>query len=276
MLARRWREKQDRDAADRLITSHLRLVVRIAIDFRGYGLPIPDLIAEGNIGLIRAVHGFDPDRGVRLTTYAVWWIRASVQEYVLRNWSLVRIGTSAAQRRLFFKLRREKRLIGAVEEGDLLPEQVGKISQRLKVPVRQVVAMNRRLAVPDSSLDAPVMAGSEDRWQDRLADDNPSQESQLAEHEEFSNRRRLLGQALAALGDRERHILIERRLTEAPRTLQVVGEEQGISPERVRQIEISAYRKVEAAIRQASDEPNERPRRTPQPIVRGTRNHPAL
>jgi RNA polymerase sigma-32 factor len=252
-LARRWREHRDSDAAHRLVTSHLRLVVRIAGGFRGYGLPLADLVAEGNIGMIRAVDGFDPDRGFRLATYAVWWIRALIQEYILRNWSLVRIGTTATQKKLFFKLRQAKDQIKAIEGGDLSADQVETIAQSLDVPVGDVIAMNRRLAGPDSSLDAPIKAGCDIRWLDWLADDSPSQEIQIAECEETSKRRQLLRQALATLGERERHILRRRQLTDEPYTLRVLGEVHGISPERVRQIEVKAYRKVAAAIRKAFD-----------------------
>jgi RNA polymerase sigma-32 factor len=251
-LAKRWRERKDSEAANRLITSHLRLVVKIAAGFRGYGLPLADLIAEGNVGMIRAVNGFDPDRGFRLATYAVWWIRAMIHEYVLRNWSLVRIGTTVAQKKLFFKLRWAKGQIRAIDEADLSPEQVETIARQLEVSADEVVAMNRRLSGPDSSLDTPVERGSEVRWQDWLADDSPSQEIRIAEIEESSQRRQLLRQALATLTDRERQILIGRHLAEEPRTLQVLGQEHGISPERIRQIEVTAYRKVAAAIRKAA------------------------
>src|SRR5262245_54069756 len=242
-LAKRWREHRDSDAANRLVTSHLRLVVKIAAGFRGYGLPLVDLIAEGNVGMIRAVNGFDPDRGFRLATYAVWWIRAMIQEYILRNWSLVRIGTTAAQKRLFFKLRWAKGQIRAIEGADLSPEQVETIARQLEVPADEVVAMNRRLFGPDSSLDAPVQRGGEVRWQDWLADDSPSQEIRIAQIEESSQRRQLLRQALATLTDRERHILSWRHLAEEPRTLEVLGQEHGVSAERIRQIEATAYRK---------------------------------
>src|SRR4030095_15895012 len=254
-LAKRWREDKDSNAATRLVTGHLRLVVKIAAGFRGYGLPLADLIAEGNVGVIRAVNGFDPDRGFRLTTYAVWWIRAMIQEYVLRNWSLVRIGTTAAQKKLFFKLRWAKGQIKAIEEADLSPEQVETIAEQLEVSADEVIAMNRRLAGPDSSLDAPVEKGGRVRWQDWLADDSPSQEIRIAEDEERSQRRQLLRQALATLSDRERQILSWRHLAEEPRTLQVLGHEHGVSPERIRQIEVTAYRKVAAAIRKAAGVP---------------------
>jgi RNA polymerase sigma-32 factor len=254
-LAKRWRENKDADAANRLVTSHLRLVVKIAAGFRGYGLPLADLIAEGNVGLIRAVNGFDPDRGFRLATYAVWWIRAMIHEYVLRSWSLVRIGTTVAQKRLFFKLRWAKGQIRAIEEADLSPEQVETIARQLEVSADEVVAMNRRLSGLDSSLDTPVERGSEVRWQDWLADDSPSQEIRIAEDEERSQRRQLLRQALATLSERERQILSWRHLAEEPRTLQMLGQEHGVSPERIRQIEVTAYRKVAAAIRKATGVP---------------------
>ncbi|HET6223446.1 MAG TPA: RNA polymerase sigma factor RpoH [Dongiaceae bacterium] len=251
MLVRRWSEHKDRRAADRLVTSHLRLVVKIAAGFRGYGLPISDLIAEGNVGMMRAINGFDPNRGFRLATYAVWWIRAAIQEYILHSWSLVKIGTTASQRKLFFKLRRVKEQIKAIEEGDLSPEQVTRIAERLAVSADEVVSMNRRLAEPDTSLNAPLKGGSEGQWQDWLVDDRPSQEAELAEHEEMSQRRQLLGKALATLNERERHILVERHLTEEPPTLDVLGKAYGISPERVRQIEVVAYRKLQKAVRTA-------------------------
>jgi RNA polymerase sigma-32 factor len=254
-LAKRWREDKDSNAATRLVTSHLRLVVKIAAGFRSYGLPLADLIAEGNVGLIRAVNGFDPDRGFRLATYAMWWIRSMIQEFVLRNWSLVRIGTTAAQKRLFFKLRWAKGQIRAIEEADLSPEQMATIARQLEVSTDEVVAMNRRLSGPDSSLDAPVERGGEVRWQDWLADDSPSQEIRIAGDEECSQRRQLLRQALATLTDRERQILSWRHLAEEPRTLQVLGQEHGISPERIRKIEVTAYRKVAAAIREVAGVP---------------------
>jgi len=250
-LAKRWHEHRDQNAAHRLVTSHLRLVVRIASGFRGYGLPISDLIAEGNVGMMRAIEGFDPDRGVRLATYAMLWIRAVIQEYILHNWSLVKIGTTAAQKKLFFKLRRVKDNIKSLSAGDLSPEHVRQIADLLSVPAKEVVAMNRRLAGPDNSLNAPLKAGEDAQWQDLLVDDGPSQEAQLGEREEFVIRRQVLGQALTALSGREREILVERHLKEKPPTLDVLSKTYGISRERVRQIELTAYKKLKKAIQSA-------------------------
>lgn len=255
-LAKRWRDHKDQRAADRLVTSHLRLVVKIAAGFRGYGLPLSDLIAEGNIGIVRAVKGFDPDRQCRLATYAVWWIRAAIQEHILHSWSLVKIGTTATQRKLFFRLRWAKDRIKAIEQGDLSPEQAERIAELLDVPADEVIVMNRRLAEPDVSLNGPLKAGGEGQWQDWLVDDSPSQEAQFAEHEELSERRRLLDRALATLNERERHILVERHLAEEPPTLDVLGKTYAISLERVRQIEVVAYRRIKAAVRSASRVPD--------------------
>jgi RNA polymerase sigma-32 factor len=246
-LAKLWQEKQDQHASDRLITSHLALVVKVAVGFGGYGLPLSELIAEGNIGLMLAMNGFDPHRGFRFSTYSVWWIRAAIQEYVLHNWSLVKIGTTATQKTLFFRLRRTKERIKAIEDGDLSSEQVARIASWLNVPAKDVVSMNRRLASRDSSLNAPVEAGGE--GQDWLVDDRPSQEIQLGEHEEIIKRRHLLGRGLATLNARERHILVERHLKEDPVTLKVLSRAYGVSDERVRQIESVALRKLQKAIR---------------------------
>ena len=254
MLAKRWREHKDPDAAHRLVTSHLRLVAKIAMGYRGYGLPINELIAEGNVGMMQAVKRFDPDRGFRLATYAMWWIRAAIQEYILHSWSLVKIGTTAAQKKLFFNLRRVKGQIKAIEEGDLSPEQVKTISDRLAVPEEDVVTMNRRLAAPDNSLNAPVRTEGEGEWQDWLVDDSPTQETRLAENEELSARQKLLGKALDGLNDRERHILIERRLKDEPATLEDLSKEYDISRERVRQIEVRAFEKLQKSIRNAARE----------------------
>jgi len=254
MLAKRWREHKDPDAAHRLVTSHLRLVAKIAMGYRGYGLPINELIAEGNVGMMQAVKRFDPDRGFRLATYAMWWIRAAIQEYILHSWSLVKIGTTAAQKKLFFNLRRVKGQIKAIEEGDLSPEQVKVISDRLSVPEDDVVTMNRRLAAPDNSLNAPVRAEGEGEWQDWLVDESPTQETRLAETEELSARQRLLGKALDGLNARERHILMERRLKDDPATLEDLSKEYDISRERVRQIEVRAFEKLQKAIRNAARE----------------------
>ena len=254
MLAKRWREHKDPEAAHRLVTSHLRLVAKIAMGYRGYGLPLSELISEGNVGMMQAVKRFDPDRGFRLATYAMWWIRAAIQEYILHSWSLVKIGTTAAQKKLFFNLRRVKGQIKAIEEGDLSPEQVKTISDRLAVPEEDVVTMNRRLAAPDNSLNAPVRTEGEGEWQDWLVDDSPTQETRLAENEELSARQKLLGKALDGLNDRERHILIERRLKDEPATLEDLSKEYDISRERVRQIEVRAFEKLQKSIRNAARE----------------------
>jgi RNA polymerase sigma-32 factor len=252
MLAKRWREHNDPDAGHRLVTSHLRLVAKIARNYRGYGLPMSELIAEGNLGMIRAVKRFDPDRGFRLTTYAIWWIRAAIQEYILHSWSLVKIGTTAAQKKLFFNLRRVKGQIKAIDDGDLAPEQVGKVAERLKVSTEDVVSMNQRMAGRDSSLNAPLRADGEGEWQDWLIDDRPNQETRLVEDDELAKRQDLLDQALAALNERERHILIERRLKDEPATLAVLSETFSISCERVRQIEMRAFEKLQKSIRNAA------------------------
>jgi RNA polymerase sigma-32 factor len=254
MLAKRWREHQDPEAAHQMVTSHLRLVAKIAMGYRGYGLPINELIAEGNVGMMQAVKRFDPDRGFRLATYAMWWIRAAIQEYILHSWSLVKIGTTAAQKKLFFNLRRVKGQIKAIEEGDLSPEQVKIISDRLDVSADDVVTMNRRLAAPDNSLNAPLRAEGEGEWQDWLVDETPSQETRLGEHEELSARQKLLGKALDSLNDRERHILVERRLKDEPATLEDLSKEYDISRERVRQIEVRAFEKLQKSIRNAARE----------------------
>jgi RNA polymerase sigma-32 factor len=249
-LAKRWKDKGDSDAAHKLVTSHLRLVAKIAMGYRGYGLPVGELISEGNVGMMQAVRRFDPDRGFRLATYAMWWIRAAIQEYILHSWSLVKMGTTAAQKKLFFNLRRLKGQMAALEEGDLKPEQVTKIADTLQVPEQDVVSMNRRLASSDQSLNAPVRADSEGEWQDWLVDDSESQEEELAERQDMSNRRELLGQALKTLNERERHILIERRLKEEPTTLEELSQQYNISRERVRQIEVRAFEKLQKSMKQ--------------------------
>jgi RNA polymerase sigma-32 factor len=251
MLAKRWREHEDTDAAHKLVTSHLRLVAKIAMGYRGYGLPINEVIAEGNIGLMQAVKRFEPDRGFRLATYAMWWIRAAIQEYILRSWSLVKLGTTAAQKKLFFNLRRVKGQIEALEEGDLRPEQVKDIAHRLNVPEDEVVNMNRRLASPDSSLNAPLGAESDSEWQDWLADDTIDQETRLAESEELEERRTLLSTALEELTPRERDILEARRLRDDPMTLEDLSIKYGISRERVRQIEVRAFEKLQEKMKAA-------------------------
>ena len=251
MLAKRWREHQDTEAAHQLVTSHLRLVAKIAMGYRGYGLPISEVIAEGNIGLMQAVKRFEPERGFRLATYAMWWIRASIQEYILRSWSLVKMGTTAAQKKLFFNLRRVKGQIEALEEGDLRPDQVKTIATRLGVPEAEVVSMNRRLASPDSSLNAPVGGEAESEWQDWLADDALDQETQLAESEELDERRTLLSTALEELTPRERDILEARRLRDEPVTLEDLSVKYDISRERVRQIEVRAFEKLQEKMKAA-------------------------
>ena len=254
MLAKRWREHGDSDAAHELVTSHLRLVAKIAMGYRGYGLPMGELISEGNVGMMQAVKRFEPDRGFRLATYAMWWIKAAIQEYILHSWSLVKIGTTAAQKKLFFNLRRIKGEIQAMEEGDLVPENVKEIATRLKVSETEVISMNRRMAAPDNSLNAPLRADSEGEWQDWLVDDSDSQETLLAESEELEKRRELLHRALETLNERERHILVERRLSEDPLTLEQLSQQFGISRERVRQIEVRAFEKLQKSIRTAAVE----------------------
>jgi len=256
MLAKRWLEHNDTDSAHQMVTSHLRLVAKIASGYRGYGLPLAELISEGNIGLMQAVKRFDPERGFRLATYAMWWIRASIQEYILHSWSLVKIGTTAAQKKLFFNLRKLKGQIEAFEEGDLTPEHTTEIAERLNVSEDEVISMNRRLAGSDHSLNAPLRADAEGEWIDWLADDSESQESQLAESEEYSMRQGMLQEALQILNERERHILTERRLQEDPTTLEDLSKVYGISRERVRQIEVRAFEKLQKAIRNAAIENN--------------------
>ena len=249
MLAQAWREHDDREAAHKMVTSHLRLVAKIAMGYRGYGLPVAELIAEGNIGLMQAVKRFEPERGFRLATYAMWWIRANIQEYILRSWSLVKIGTTAAQKKLFFKLRKLKGQIQAIDEGDMRPDQVEKIATALNVPEKDVVSMNRRLAAPDNSLNAPLRAEGEGEWQDWLVDDSVDQETELAESQELQQRRELLMNAMGNLNDREKHIIKERRLTDEPKTLEELSNVYNISRERVRQIEVRAFEKIQKAVR---------------------------
>ncbi|HLW26501.1 MAG TPA: RNA polymerase sigma factor RpoH [Kiloniellales bacterium] len=254
MLAKRWREHEDLDAAHQLVTSHLRLVAKIAMGYRGYGLPLAELISEGNVGMMQAVKRFDPEKGFRLATYAMWWIRAAIQEYILHSWSLVKMGTTAAQKKLFFNLRKLKGQMQAIDEGDLDPEQVTYIAEQLNVPEADVVSMNRRLAGPDHSLNAPLRIDGEGEWQDWLADDNDTQEAIYAEEEELTKRRALLVRAMDNLNDREKHILTERRLKEEPTTLEELSQQYGISRERVRQIEVRAFEKLQKAIRNAAIE----------------------
>src|SRR6202049_4649518 len=254
MLAKRWKEREDPDAAHRLVTSHLRLGAKIAMGYRGYGLPLSELISEGNVGMMQAVKRFDPDRGFRLATYAMWWIRAAIQEYILHSWSLVKMGTTAAQKKLFFNLRKLKGQLQAMEEGDLSPENLKKIATQLDVPEADVVSMNRRLASPDHSLNAPVRADSEGEWQDWLVDESETQETRLGERQELGLRRDLLEKAMTHLNDRERHILTERRLQENPTTLEDLSQQYGISRERVRQIEVRAFEKLQKAMKAAAVE----------------------
>lgn len=258
MLAKRWQEHGDSEAAHKLVTSHLRLVARIAMGYRGYGLPIGEVISEGNVGLMQAVKRFEPDKGFRLATYAMWWIRASIQEYILRSWSLVKMGTTAAQKKLFFNLRRVKGQLQALEEGDLNPEHVAKIAKKLGVSEDDVVSMNRRLG-GDASLNAPIRAEAESgEWQDWLVDDSPDQEELLAESEELDRRRNYLSDALSTLNDRERRIFEARRLAEDPMTLEDLSVEFGVSRERIRQIEVRAFEKVQKAVTNSAAE-GERP-----------------
>jgi len=251
MLAKRWREHGDTDAAAKLVNSHLRLVAKIAMGYRGYGLPVSELISEGNIGLMQGVKKFEPDRGFRLATYAMWWIRASIQEFILRSWSLVKIGTTAAQKKLFFNLRRMKNQIDAFEEGDLKPEDVAKIATDLGVTEDEVVSMNRRMSMGgDTSLNAPLK-GNEDgegQWQDFLVDNGPLQDELIAEDEEKQVRHQLLGRAMESLNDRERHILAERRLADDPKTLEELSQVYGVSRERIRQIEVRAFEKLQGSL----------------------------
>ncbi|MFT4097362.1 MAG: RNA polymerase sigma factor RpoH [Rhodoblastus sp.] len=249
MLAKRWREHEDSDAAHKLVTSHLRLVAKIAMGYRGYGLPIGEVVSEGNVGLMQAVKRFEPDKGFRLATYAMWWIRAAIQEYILRSWSLVKMGTTANQKKLFFNLRKAKSQISALEEGDLRPENVKTIAHKLGVSEQEVIEMNRRLG-GDSSLNSPLRGDGEAEWQDWLVDDSASQETVLAEHEESDNRLAALRGALDVLNERERRIFEARRLRDDPLTLEQLSEEFGVSRERVRQIEVRAFEKVQQAVRE--------------------------
>ncbi|WBQ12269.1 RNA polymerase sigma factor RpoH [Hyphomonadaceae bacterium BL14] len=255
MLAKRWQEHQDTEAAHRMVTSHLRLVAKIAMGYRGYGLPIAEVISEGNVGLMQAVKKFDPDKGFRLSTYAMWWVRAAIQEYILRSWSLVKMGTTAAQKKLFFNLRRMKSQMQALEEGDLKPEQVEHIATKLGVTDAEVISMNRRLSGPDASLNAPMRADGESQWQDWLADDNADNaEDDLVESDEFDTRMTLLQEAMGGLNERERHIIQERRLTEEPRTLEELADVYKVSRERIRQIEVRAFEKLQTEMKRLAEE----------------------
>ena len=255
MLAKRWKEHEDSEAAHKMVTSHLRLVAKIAMGYRGYGLPIGEVISEGNVGLMQAVKRFEPEKGFRLATYAMWWIRASIQEYILRSWSLVKMGTTAAQKKLFFNLRKVKGQIQAIEDGDLRHEQVAEIADRLGVTEDEVISMNRRMAGPDNSLNAPLRQDSESgEWQDWLVDEAPDQESELGDSEEMNLRREMLATAMQSLNEREMHILTERRLKDDPATLEELSQEYGISRERVRQIEVRAFEKLQKAMKNAMRE----------------------
>ena len=249
MLAKRYAEHQDPEAAAQLVTSHLRLVAKIAMGYRGYGLPVSELISEGNIGLMQGVKKFEPDRGFRLATYAMWWIRASIQEFILRSWSLVKMGTTAAQKKLFFNLRRMKNNLEAFEDGDLRPEDVEKIATHLGVSEDDVVSMNRRMAMGgDTSLNVPMREDGEGQWQDWLSDEGPLQDERVAEAQEAGVRHDMLLQAMADLNEREKHILAERRLAEDPKTLEELSQVYGVSRERVRQIEVRAFEKLQKAM----------------------------
>ncbi len=262
MLAKRWREHGDREAAHKLVTSHLRLVAKIAMGYRGYGLPIGEVISEGNVGLMQAVKRFEPDKGFKLATYAMWWIRASIQEYILRSWSLVKMGTTASQKKLFFNLRKAKSRISALDDGDLRAEQVESISRRLGVAKQDVIEMNRRLG-GDASLNAPLREDGEGEWQDWLVDESADQEAQLAEREESDARLDALRGALSVLNPRERRIFEARRLAEEPITLEELSTEFGVSRERVRQIEVRAFEKVQAAVKAGVAKAQMPKRRTP-------------
>jgi RNA polymerase sigma-32 factor len=248
-LARRWLKHEDPEAASRLVNSHLRLVAKIAKGFLGYGLPLSELISEGNVGVMQAIKRFDPERGFRFSTYAMWWIRAAIQEYILRSWSLVKMGTTAAQKKLFFNLRKLKAQIGADEDGELYPENVSTIAERLSVSEIEVVNMNRRLTGPDQSLNAPLREEGEGEWMDWLVSKDENQEKVLADFQEMSSRRKLLDTAMDALTGRERHTLSERRLNDEPTTLMVLSKHYGISRERVRQIEVLAFKKVKKSVK---------------------------
>ncbi len=254
MLSKRWLEHDDVDAAGQMVNSHLRLVAKIAMGYRGYGLPVAELISEGNVGMMQAVKRFDPEKGFRLATYAMWWIRAAIQEYILHSWSLVKMGTTAAQKKLFFNLRKVKGQLKAIDDGDLHPDTVTKIADRLNVSENDVVQMNRRMAAPDGSLNAPVRIDGDGEWQDWLVDDTPDQEFMLAESEELEQRRTWMSEGMKSLNEREQHILTERRLKEDPSTLEELSTQYDISRERVRQIEVRAFEKLQKAMRSAAVE----------------------
>jgi RNA polymerase sigma-32 factor len=256
MLAKRWVEDQDTDAAHQLVTSHLRLAAKIAMGYRGYGLPQAEVISEANVGLMQAVKRFDPDKGFRLATYAMWWIRASIQEYILRSWSLVKLGTTSAQKKLFFNLRKAKARIGALEEGDLRPENVAQIAHDLNVTEEEVISMNRRLSGGDASLNATVSADGEgsSQWQDWLEDEDADQAADYAERDELEMRRALLARAMDVLNDREKDILLQRRLQDQPVTLEELSSQYDVSRERIRQIEVRAFEKLQKRMRELARE----------------------
>ena len=254
MLARQWRDHEDTEAAEKMVTSHLRLVAKIAMGYRGYGLPMAEVISEGNVGLMQAVKKFDPDKGFRLATYAMWWIRAAIQEYILRSWSLVKLGTTAAQKKLFFNLRRLKGEMQALEEGDLKPEQARLIAEKLNVTEDEVYSMNGRMSGSDASLNVPMGTDGDMEWQDWLADDEPGTAETFANRQEMDARMELLTQAMADLSEREQHILTERRLIDEPKTLEELSEEYGVSRERIRQIEVRAFEKLQKTMKRLAKE----------------------
>ncbi len=255
MLAKRWQQHEDPEAAEKMVTSHLRLVAKIAMGYRGYGLPIAEVISEGNVGLMQAVKKFDPDKGFRLATYAMWWIRAAIQEYILRSWSLVKLGTTASQKKLFFNLRRIKGEIAALDEGDLKPDQVTEIATRLNVSEKDVISMNGRMSGSDASLNVPMGQDGDMEWQDWLADDEPGQAHDFANQQEYQARMELLGEAMKDLNEREKHILTERRLSDEPKTLEELSQVYDVSRERIRQIEVRAFEKLQKAMkRMAKDQ----------------------
>ena len=254
MLAKRWQEHEDAQAAEKMVTSHLRLVAKIAMGYRGYGLPIAEVISEGNVGLMQSVKKFDPDKGFRLATYAMWWIRASIQEYILRSWSLVKLGTTAAQKKLFFNLRRIKGEINAIEQGDLRPEQVTEIATRLNVSEKEVISMNGRMSGSDASLNVPMGQDGDMEWMDWLADEEPNQAAEFAQKQEYDARMDLLTNAMAELNEREQHILTERRLNDEPKTLEQLSEVYDVSRERIRQIEVRAFEKLQKSMKRMAKE----------------------
>jgi RNA polymerase sigma-32 factor len=256
MLAKNWRENGNLKAAHKLVTSHLRLVAKIAMGYRGYGLPVNELISEGNLGLMQAVKKFDPDKGFRLATYAMWWIKAAIQEYVLRSWSLVKMGTTTAQKKLFFNLRKLKNQIATGQDGDLKDEQVKEISKRLDVESYEVVNMNRRMMGQEKSLNAPIKSGETDEWQDWLVDDSLDQELIVSQKQEYDDKRELLDSAMLTLNDREKEIIMARRLSEQPETLEELSKKYKISRERIRQIETKAFEKLQKSMINASKSKN--------------------